>query len=448
MKLVATGAALLAAMLCGQALAGEPSAVSASSASTASSATQAAKSEVRAWLEKAEAAAERIEDKKSREWALEMIACSCLDLLEVDKAKEIVAKLPEQERKGILSMIPVPLAKAGRIDEAVREAEEVNTPMAWSMVAGICSRKDVPRALKLLEKVPEGGRGWAEGEIVKNQVLQGDLQGAARTVAKIKDDDTRNSAKAWLEAGRLFQNLVSPDKFVAAEQIDQETREWSFHHIAEMAELKVEAGDLKNAEQILSVLKFSHDRSGVHVALAKYYLKQKQTKEYQAAIDEAFKEASKIGDPEHNGWGNIQSAGRFLEIANLQVQAGQFDAAMKSIGLADSNGNAESKQWQNLGVKSGGIFNALGGKTALIGLLIEAGKVDEAVKAAKQDDGTIMPKAVPFLVEAYAAKGNVKEQAELMKLAKSPEVEYKLCLAAARGAAKKSGLIPADDSVK
>jgi hypothetical protein len=438
MKIIATGAVVLAAMICGQAWAGESSAISARSATKA----VATKSEAREWLEKAEAVAEKIEEAKARNWALLMTACTCSDLFEVDRAKAIAAKLPEDKKNDILSLIPVSFARAGRMDEAVREAEAVNTPMAWSMVAGICSRKDVPRALQLLEKVPERNRAWAQGEIVKNQVLQGDLKGAESTIAKMKDEDSKEQAREWLLAGRFVRDLGAPDKGGAGAKIDPAT---IVHPLSDIACAKGEAGDLKKAEQILAVLKEPFWRSNVHIAIAEYDLKHDQKRGFQRAIDEAFKEATAI---DNHGFEAIQRASAFLDIANLQVKAGQFDAAMKTIGLADQAGKEESKKWHDLGVKSGGIVNALGGKEALIGLLILADKVDEAVKVATQEDGTIMPKAVPLLVEACTAKGNETELAALMKLAKSPEVEYKLCLSAARGAAKKAGVISADESMK
>jgi tetratricopeptide (TPR) repeat protein len=367
-----------------------------------------------------------------------MTAVSYFELFEVEKGKEVVAKLPEDERERLLMVIPVPFARAGRIDDAVRESEAVNSPGAWAMVAGICSRKDVPRALKLLEKVPEKSRDWPIG----------DMKGAASTVAMIKNEENREMAKTWLVAGRMAQGIGSPNKDLPEEKVDHESMEYVYMNLAEMAENNIEAGELKKAEQILGLLKTLPEQARVHVALAKYYLKHKQMKEYQAAIDQAIKETSAIGDPDHNGWGNIQSAGEFLDIANIQVKAGQFDAAMKSIGLADVTGKDESKKWQEQGVKSGGIFNALGGKQALIGLLILADKTDEAVKVATKKDGTMMPEAMPLLAETYAAKGRSKELSALLGTVKRPEVVYKLFIYAAWGAAKKAGLIPTDDERK
>ncbi len=439
MKFAYLGAVLLATMICGQAWAGESSAISAKTATSAVK-TGAAKSEVRIWLEKAEAAAAKIEDTKKRETQIEYMVLDCCELHEIDMAHAFEAKLGKELRNEVGLFFVSTLAWHGQPDEAIYEAEMRNNPAAWPVLCcSFANQKDIPRALSLLDKVSEDRRAGVLVCILENQVCLGDQAGAETTAAKLpKIQDLQEQAAKWLAAGRVFQGDKEA-KFAPQEMESQ---------LSQIADARVKAGDIKAAERALGLLKDHFLRSQLYAVLAEHHLKFKKKNEFQRAIEESFKEASSIGDPEHNGWGNIQSASAFLTIANLQVKAGQFDAALKTIGLADQAGKEDSKKWQELGVKSGGIFKALGGRKTLIGLLILAGNVDEAVKAATQEDGRLMPEAVRMLAEAFAAHGQAKELAALMESAKSPESECDLCRSAARGVAKKAGVIPMDESWK
>lgn len=394
-----------------------------------------AKSETRVWLEKAEEAANRIDNTKDggtlsgpKARALALVAVTYVDLGETNEGKAIATRLPERERRSVLSWVPISLAHAGRFDEAVREAEAVNDPSCLAVVCAVIAKKDAPRALALADRVPESKRNWVYEQITESRVLAGDLKGAESAADRIKDAKGKERTSRWLTAGRFVQG----GKDGAGAAIDPATIE---EELCSIAETKSEAGDLKKAEQILTALRQPDCRCGVYISVAELYLKRNQKKEFQEAIGQALKEASAIDDPV---MGALQRVARYVKIAQLQVKAGDFDEAMKTVGMADESGKEETKQWQDLGIESGGVFEGTGGRKTLIGLLLLAGKIDEAVKMATKEDGTLLPDAVPLLVEAYAVRGMSQELAALLKSAQSPEVEVALYLSAARGAAHKA----------
>ena len=110
---------------------------------------------------------------------------------------------------------------------------------------------------------------------------------------------------------------------------------------------------------------------------------------------------------------------------------------MKSIWLAKTAGKEDSKLFDP--VKGLGVFEALGGNVALIGLLVDAGRLEEARKMATRDDASMMPRAVPLLVEGYAAKGETAKVEELLGPNLSGEAAYYIYVAAAKGASKRAG---------
>ncbi len=121
------GGMVLALVLSGAVLASEPEARS--------------PSQVLMWLEKAHQAASMIEaapedspEADQRNFALSTVAVACFDLGEIEKGKAIAAKLPENDRKNVLIMLPITLAHKGEFDRAVLEAKAVDTPMALALV--------------------------------------------------------------------------------------------------------------------------------------------------------------------------------------------------------------------------------------------------------------------------------------------------------------------------
>lgn len=106
-------------------------------------------------------------------------------------------------------------------------------------------------------------------------------------------------------------------------------------------------------------------------------------------------------------------------------------AARKSLALLQGVRKKQSEL-------AGQLFDVMGGKIALVALLIEAGRMDDAVKLATRDDGTIMPGAVALLVETHAAQGKSKQVSQLLSSVKSDEDRSAMYLSAARAAAKKA----------
>ncbi len=388
------------------------------------------------WLEKAEAAAQQIDNTerdsfppRPRDFALRMVAVAYLEIGHIDRARAVAAKLPEDDRPEIDAMVPISLAHAGRFDAALREARALNHGWILSLVAQICAKTDVRRALQIAEEVPNSHRGATYAEIAKQQVLKADVDGARETAAKIQELEYKRQARPWLVAGGLVERggeirQAAKKHMVKIEEIQRE--------LSAICQAKAKAGQLAAVRRILKALSKPQHRSSAYVALARVHLAGAERQSFQKAVDQALAEVSAIkGGPT----AALARAARYTEIAALQVRAGDIDAAARTIRLAHRSGEEESKAWEPLG-DGMGVFENLGGKLALIGLLMEAGKLEEGRRLATGEDGSVMSQAVPLLVQAYAARGRTGEVEQLLRSVPPGEAEYQVYLAAARGASE------------
>jgi len=393
--------------------------------------TQApATSETRQWLDKADEAVRQLASASSGQPQAQgvqdeiMVVATCVDVGELDKARQIAARLSGDWRGYCVAMIAAAVASSGNDEAAISEAEGINPPV-WYWIAVLCAKKSPASALKFAAKVEEPARSYVYAVIAQQQVLAGDLAGAEATVAKIIDKDERQPADLCLAAGKLANVTGDLRKAVAASKV-QPDEMW--RQLRKVGVAKATAGDIESAARILDALDDNEDRAAVNIAIATYHQTQGNKAACRKAIDAALADTLGIRESVTS---EFVRAVYYTKIASLQVRAGDLEAGIRTVRMAQASGNAEAEPGKGLGA-----FKALGGNVAIIGLFIEAGKMDEAEKSATKEDGTLMPEILALLVERHAAQGNSVQAARLVDSARSPNDRYKLCLAAARGTAQ------------
>ena len=204
---------------------------------------------------------------------------------------------------------------------------------------------------------------------------------------------------------------------------------------------RLKAGKLDSVGRIIEITRTARERVACYQAVASYHLARGRNDKCLQVASNAVAETARIGalradDDVAAMLAPVERAARYTMIAELQIRAGGMDAAVKSIKLAQSSSRKDAKKHSPmLGGK--GIFEAMGGSTALVALLIKAGKIDEATKMVTGKDGTIDPRALTLLALAHGASGKGKSLEELMAGKRGPEIEYNVYLHAAMGAAKK-----------
>jgi hypothetical protein len=346
---------------------------------------------------------------RSRLSALSLVACGYAMAGDVDKAKAFVAEFPPESRNGHLLSVAIVLAQTGDFKKAVELIKPGDNSWGLVLIVRVVAQTDVPEALKLAADLPEPARSSALAEIVLQQVMNGDVDGAALTAKgmapdktpspEAKDDEEdhpKAEADRWVAAGRLALDESGPGNAPQDEGMAG--------HLSAIAKNWAKAGKLAVARRILKSVTDPGDRSGIYVAMAEYQLTHGSKEEYQQTLDLAMKEAAGI---KGENTGEFYRAVRYTAIAHLQVKTGDFDAAVKTITLARGAGEREEL----------GVFKAMGGDAVLVGLLVEAGQMDEAMKKAADKDGRIQPQLVTMLAGAYAAEGNMPKVAELVQSA-------------------------------
>jgi len=416
------------------------------------------------WLRKAEAAARGIEVTKQhpfrpnpREAALMSVAVRYAEAGHFDHARRVAAELPASEQVLATRFIAVSLAYAGRFDEAVREVKALANPGALNHVAKAVAQTDLARSMEIARDLPKSWRSsfykdvvtrvaqtdlarcteiardlpkpWRAPfyeNVVIRQVLAGDLDAAKATAARITGNrGNLRTARRYLTAGALV--AAEGDIATVAARRGVKIRKVGFALLA-IGKHHAEAGRLDEAARIFKALVTPLHRSSAAMALAECHLKANRTGQAKKLIAQALKDTAAIDDEATNA---MDRASRYLRIARLQIRAGDLDAGARTARLAEASVKAASDH----GIAAG-LFKALGGKLAIIGLLIEAGHLDEARRMATRADGTLLPAAVATLASGFAAAGRMDDAEAVLGPGPKKEALYRIYLAAAKSVRK------------
>ena len=391
-----------------------------------------AHSDVIELMEKAEAIARALDETREGKYpgrprhprsdALLFVAGAYTDLGEFERAKAIAPDLWEEDRSDISFMVSRDLALAGQIDRAVRETQG-NTDALW-LVAIICAKTDLAKALEIASGLPEERKAKALSSIVRERVLAQDLEGAATVAPKIRDDDERKEAEQWVMAGRL----AAGDSDIESQLLNAgDKRRGLEGKLREILCVRVDAGDMGDAVRILEALSDGRQRALAYVHIAKRHLSDGKTRDCQEATESALTETGRIDNPL---WGLTMRAGLYRQIAYLQIKNGQREAAIRTVALARQAEEEHAELFRRTTER--GILSRLN-DLFLATVMIEAGELREGEKLATQEDGTVLPEAIPMLVTGYIAQGDDDKAMSLTESVTDPEVQYLLYLRCAYG---------------
>ena len=385
-----------------------------------------------AYLVKAEQEARKASDEKPEGYemspkddALALVACGYIGL-DNRKAKVIAAELPKS-RQGMVEMLIVQnFARKGDIDRAITEArackQKDNSVGALSLVVSVCANQNrIARALKIAETLPASHRDLKYSEIAKLQVLSGDLDGAEKTIRKISNAEMSGDIKELLDVAKLVARGGDLCQAIAKAKADAGALSGRFLTILMD---RASDGDLKEARRILKVLSDWGDRATALNAIADAQLRKGDKAACLKTLEGVRPEIRKLqkSDPDF-AIATLQLAGICRKKARLLVAAGDLDEAVKTIRVADHAAEEESRGGL-------GIVKAMG-RSTIVGMMAQTGRLDEAVKMATGKDGKIDPKCVTVLAMGYAEQGDMKKANELMGSQASPSTASRLYLAAA-----------------
>lgn len=386
--------------------------------------------DISAWLDKAEAAARKLPDESTtpgasspRAQALETIAKTCLSLQQFDRGRRIAAELPEPRRKIIVRMMPMFLAFAGQYDAAVREAEASGNGSRLGTVAAIAAKESITKAMEIAARAPEASQSYAYGGIVSEQVLNGDLAGADTTAERVKEPDKAAESQRWLVAGRI---AWAQDIAAAARECNVPLAGIGIE-LGRILERYLDANNPGRAREILDVLTTPEAQSSAWASFAKYFDAKGQTTELREAISKTLRHTAAISDA-NDIMTPIRRGAHYMLVAALQIKMGDVDEGLKTVRKLQQ---AQDEDANNLfGVS---VLKMMSGR-ADVALFAQAGRLDDALKAATDPDGKIDPQSAVRLMEAYAAAGRDKELEQILVRRSSVLDDYQVYLAAANGA--------------
>ncbi len=386
-------------------------------------AVMAGENETPKWLQEAERVAASIDEGQAhserRADALTRVALQYARSGELAKAKALADRLPKKQRTSALTGIAIELTRVSKFSEAIEAARDSGYPYAEVAVVVIQSRTDPDGAMRRARKLPEPRKSKALGKICKEQVLAGRPKKAADALSGVIDEKRKREASIWLSMALAAS--AGGDLGDALEDHGLSTA-LAGHRLVRLLEGSLNRNDLKNAERVLAALTDSHQKASGCIAMAEHHLSRKEKAKFEKYVGAALAEAPKISDPIT---GALARSAIYSRAAQLLVQAEQYDRGVKVMVMGQ-------KALQEQEEPVPGFFDGLGVNKLLVGLMIMAGRIEEAKKTATAPDGTIDAGMVPMLVAAYSKVGDARAAEALIEMyAEDKEVLMSIYLALA-----------------
>jgi len=353
------------------------------------------------WLRKVEEEIAKIQDEQERDGALGYLALDYAEIGLVEQAKRIARSLQDDY---CLISIGAVQAHAGDFVGAVASTKELggeSREFALSIIAGIRAKTDIAGALEIAGKLKKKSHSRARAFrwIVIEQAKQGDVKGAEASLPEVAEDTEEvfpMIAAAKVVAGRETLQAVA-----RRAETDTAAVAGAALHIARH---RLDHGNEKEARRIVGLLSDQKLDSNGYIAQAELLLDLGEKGRFADAIGKALASTKGLEMA-------ISRAVAYMQIAALQVRAGDMEAARKTI-LKQAGPEAEKDPL--------GMFEALGGRKALIALLIKASKPEEAEKLARGPDGGVLPEAAELMAEAMGRQGKTGELGAILLSVKAP----------------------------
>lgn len=344
-----------------------------------------------------------------------------------EEAREFIRQQPRDSQDAMLLCLAGSYLEAGREEDALKVIQDYSDRQGGLGLMAVSQiRRNLPQALRLVGMLEKGTR-WQQalcGAIAEELVRRGDLGGAEKRLAEITRPDTKEEVQTWIAAARALQAPGPLQDALAKAGLDAQA---AGDPLQKMAIDAAEGGNLALARRAAEIL-LPDARALVSAVIAEAYRRKGKADQCREWLAKALKETATI-KPE------AFRSGPYLAIVRTQVLAGDMEGCRETWTLL--RGSRESDGLRKMtGV---GIFEIFGGDVALVELMVEAGRTEEALQAATAKDGTIIPGAVPAMVKAFYATGQDRRAQAMEKSATTPEARLYLFVAAARGILESKG---------
>jgi len=291
------------------------------------------------------------------------------------------------------------------------------------MVVRRRAKVDISGAKKLAGTIDPPYCSQAFLHVVREEVVQDRPLDAMRTAGSVTANDEKPKASAWLIVGNMLGTKLDLKE---AARIGHMKVEQVSSLLADVAEEKAQRGETTAAADIARQLPSSMDQVRVYLAIANRQVADQAKDKARRVLKTILAELDALKPDDSDSLHNLMLATRLAETAHLQVELGDWDGGVET---AEKALRASKKD-----AMAEGVFNSLGGRQMLITLALQAGKIDEAVRLATDENGKLLPEAIVMLIQAHAADGNDKAVEKLIGRLDGPAAKCAGYLAAAEGA--------------
>jgi len=369
------------------------------------------------WLAKAAADITRVKARAVRTFLLEQLALAQGRTGDVRGAMAVASKLPPMSRALVMEALVVQQAAEdlpGACASAKTIPTEVIRHLAISDLVAIEAETDPASALKRAEGISEPYRSRALLALVEKYIVVGDLKAARKIGRKVVAKEYKDGAANYV----LAATTVAAKKDCATAAGHRAFVRAEFEYaLSAMALARAKAGRFDEARKLADEITWVGQRAWAYVGLAGELLTAGKTVPFGKVLARAVAGSARVEDP----GSRIMLA---LSIAQLQVQAKRFAAAVKTI----------EDVWEDLEEWDDGCNPGIENAAEL---LIRAGKADRVRKQLERRDelnDLFLYGLVKALAGHYAATGRTKQlDALLATTCKRPRDRAEAYLGAAVG---------------
>lgn len=392
--------------------------------SQASIAEDDSENDIQYWLTEAEKQAQNITDPTESQLALSFLAISFAEAGDFDKAHSIALKLDKKNRLSCVPLLYSVQSRKGDAEGALKQIQNICEPKIKSRclytLAYVCVKTNIHISLKISEQISEPDKSSILRKIVGQYVLNGDMDKANHVAQQIYDPNEKIYAQHWITAAK-----ISEENDIAKAMAQINPYPWELnYHLREIAKVKIQSGQIKKAKQIIESLPDSHNKIIGYLDLAEHYLAKDNRDKFNRYVRKAKNEIQQYSDPETPGFVSFQQALLYIQIAKLQIDAGNIEAGLATAKISLTKG--KENEFKALGIN---LYNDLGDRNAIYGLMIQAGKIEEVRKLTQKEDGSFPREVAILLIGAYARAGQDDKAEEIMNTITTPQDKFHLSLA-------------------
>lgn len=338
---------------------------------------QEAKKSAEYWFNLADAEVSKI-DPNNQTLYLSIQAATLADANRFKEAMEVVKRLNGRERDSTLIVIAMAKASRGDVPGALAIGDMVDDLRGKNVARrGICksliSKKDYVSAWKVAESVKEDIYDLSRmyEALAKAEALEGDFDKAQTAVDRIGDPNLKSD----------ILEFVKIIKFLSINQ-DLSTTEMNLKDasgiLCDYVQFQVQEGNLKKARKVAVYISNPNLRVKAFVCIANA---QVENGDKEDAKETCRLIATTPGEAETQ----LEKLSAWLFLADAQIKAGMIHEARDSIksvmACVQERSSAE-------GMMNGILFDSMG-KPAIVALLVQIGDLDQAIKIAHNEDGSV-----------------------------------------------------------